>query len=237
MTDAAAAENNGSKAKRGFFISFEGTEGSGKTTQMRLLVDHLRSLGFAVAENQEPGATTIGTQIRRILLDPAHGEMAPMAELLLMFASRAQAAAEIVIPALKRGEIVVSDRFTDSTLAYQGEARGLGFAVVLEAHRLALGNLFPDLTICVTVDIESGLARAHRRNRGSAKESSEARLDQQSLEFHQRVGEGYRKIAAQEPRRFHMIAGDGTPTEVAERVWAAVNPLLHHMRVAQGETA
>ncbi len=222
---------------RGFFISFEGTEGSGKTTQMRILVERLRHLGFAVTENQEPGATAIGTEIRRIFLDPAHGEMAPMTELLLVFASRAQAAAEIIVPALRRGEIVVSDRFTDSTLAYQGEARGLGFDVVQEAHRLALGTLVPDLTICVTIDIESGLARAHRRNSGSAKESSEARLDRQSLEFHKRVGEGYRKIAAQDSRRFRMVAGEGSPAEVAERVWTAVSPLLPEPAFAKLERA
>src|ERR1700685_1119262 len=151
----------------GLFITFEGTEGSGKTTQMRLLVERLRAMGLAVVENQEPGATRIGTQIRRILLDPAHAELAAMTELLLMFAARAQAAVEIIIPALERGEIAVSDRFTDSTLAYQGEARGLGFETVLAAHRLALGSLFSDLTICLVVDTENGLARADRRNRAS----------------------------------------------------------------------
>src|SRR6185437_14462046 len=108
---------------RGLFITFEGTEGSGKSTQMQLLVARLRAGDYDVVENQEPGATGIGRQIRRILLDPAHQEMAPMTELLLMFASRAQAAAEIITPALQRGAIVISDRFTDSTLAYQGEAR------------------------------------------------------------------------------------------------------------------
>src|SRR5690242_2396976 len=108
--------------RRGLFISFEGTEGRGKTTQMTLLVDRLRGMGYTVVENQEPGATRIGKQIRRILLDPAHDEMVAMTELLLMFASRAQAAAEIIQPALKRGSIVVSDRFTDSSLAYQGAA-------------------------------------------------------------------------------------------------------------------
>lgn len=222
---------------RGFFISFEGTEGSGKTTQMRMLVERLRSMGFAVTENQEPGATTIGTQIRHILLNPEHGEMAPMTELLLMFASRAQAAAEIIVPALERGEIVVSDRFTDSTLAYQGEARGLGFDAVMKAHSLALGTLTPDLTICMTIDIENGLARAHRRNHSNDKGASEARLDQQSLEFHKRVGEGYRKIATQDPKRFRTVAGDGTPAEVAERVWGAIRSVLPKMQLAKLETA
>lgn len=208
--------------RRGLFLTFEGTEGSGKTTQMRLLIERLRTNGYVVTENQEPGATAIGKEIRRILLDPAHSEMAPATELLLMFASRTQAAAEIIIPALGRGEIVVSDRFTDSTLAYQGEARGLGFDTVLQAHRLALDSLFPDLTICVDLDIAMGLARANQRNQGSGAAKSEARIDQQSLDFHLRVEEGYRKIAATEPERFRMVDGAGDPAEVAERVWQEV---------------
>src|SRR5579875_95257 len=209
-----------------FFITFEGPEGSGKTTQMRLMMERLRGLGFAVTETQEPGATAIGTQIRRILLDPANAELAPMTELLLMFASRAQAAAELIRPALARGEIVVSDRFTDSRLAYQGEGRGLGFETVMRAHRLALGDLLPDLTICMDIDIETGLARAHSRNRKNAADRREARLDEQSLDFHKRVAQGYRKIAELEPQRFRMINGHGEPSEVAERVWAQVAPVL-----------
>lgn len=222
MTEAARACSE----RRGLFISFEGTEGSGKTTQMRLLVERLRNAGSAVTENQEPGATTIGRRIRRILLDPAHQEMAPMTELLLMFASRAQAASEIIIPALSRSEIVVSDRFTDSTLAYQGAARGLGFEIVLEAHRLALGSLLPNLTICIAIDVETGLMRADRRNRTTAKGTNEARLDRQSLDFHLRVSRGYQRIAELEPERFRMVDGRGDPAAVAERVWAEVRPLL-----------
>jgi dTMP kinase len=193
---------------------------------MRLLVERLRASGYVITENQEPGATAIGKEIRRILLDPAHSEMAPMTELLLMFASRAQAVAEIIIPALERGEIVVSDRFTDSTLAYQGEARGLGFDTVFHAHRLALDSLRPDLTICVALDIATGLARANQRNQESGTAKSEARIDRQSLDFHLRVGEGYRKIAAAEPERFRIVDGAGNPAEVAERVWQQVSPLL-----------
>src|SRR5690348_5566568 len=175
------------KGQGGLFITFEGSEGSGKSTQMQLLVERLRQMGFTVVENQEPGATSIGKQIRRILLEPAHQAMAPMTELLLMFASRTQAAAEIIVPALERGHIVVSDRFTDSTLAYQGEARGLGFDTVLKAHRLALGPLLPNLTICIRVDVETGLARAEHRNRRSPEDATQARLDRQSLDFHRRV--------------------------------------------------
>jgi dTMP kinase len=211
---------------RGLFISFEGTEGSGKSTQMQLLVSRLRAVGYAVIENQEPGATGIGRQIRRILLDPAHQEMAPMTELLLMFASRAQAAAEIITPALERGEIVISDRFTDSTLAYQGEARGLGFDTVLAVQRLALGSLLPDLTLCISLDVETALSRAHRRNQRSPSDVSETRIDQQSLDFHLRVDAGYRKIAALEPHRFHLIDGRGEPGDVAKRVWAQVHSRL-----------
>jgi dTMP kinase len=213
-------------ARPGLLITFEGTEGSGKTTQVRLLAERLRTAGFTVVANQEPGETRIGSQIRRILLDPEHREMAPMTELLLMFASRVQAAAEIIIPALKRGEIVLSDRFTDSTLAYQGEARGLGFETVLAAHQLALGSLFPDLTICISLDTEAGLRRASRRNR----DSSEARIEEQPLEFHKRVEAGYRKIAALEPARFRIIDGSGEPSQVAERVWAEVRGLLAENR-------
>jgi dTMP kinase len=210
----------------GLFLSFEGTDGSGKSTQMRLLVERLRREGFAVVENQEPGATHIGRQIRRILLDPAHQEMAGMTELLLMFASRVQAAAEIIRPALEHGDIVVSDRFTDSTLAYQGEGRSIGFDTVLAAHKLALGDLLPDLTICVAIDVETGLGRAHKRNLSSDGQDNEARLDQQSLEFHHRVAEGYRKIARLEPNRFHLVEGDGEPEVVAERDWREVEPVL-----------
>jgi len=210
----------------GLFLSFEGTDGSGKTTQMRMLVERLRREGFAVVENQEPGTTYIGRQIRRILLDPAHQEMAGMTELLLMFASRAQSAEEIIRPALERGEIVVSDRFTDSTLAYQGEGRGIGFDTVLAAHKLALGALLPDLTICMTIDVETGISRAHKRNSSSDGQDNEARLDQQSLDFHRRVAEGYRKIARLEPNRFRLVEGAGEQDAVAARVWHEVEPML-----------
>jgi dTMP kinase len=210
----------------GLFLSFEGTDGSGKSTQMRMLVDRLRRDGFTVVENQEPGATHIGRQIRRIILDPAHQEMAGMTELLLMFASRAQAAAEIIRPALERGDIVVSDRFTDSTLAYQGEGRGIGFDTVLAAHKLALGDLLPDLTICMTIDVETGLSRAHNRNSSSDAQDNEARLDRQALDFHYRVAEGYHKIARLEPARFRLVEGAGEPDVVAERVWREVEPVV-----------
>ena len=149
-----------------------------------------------------------------------------MTELLLMFASRTQAAAEIIVPSLELGHIVVSDRFTDSTLAYQGEARDLSFDTVLKMHQLALGSLKPDLTICIRINLETGLARARTRNQRSPEDAVEARLDWQTLDFHRRVGEGYEKIASLEPRRFHVIEGEGDRATVAQRVWAEVSPLI-----------
>ncbi|MBV9268360.1 MAG: dTMP kinase [Acidobacteriaceae bacterium] len=212
------------------FISFEGTEGSGKSTQLKLLVERLRASGYKVAVNQEPGGTVIGREIRRVLLDPAHAEMASMTELLLMFASRAQAAAEVILPALSRGDLVVSDRFTDSTLAYQGAARGLGFDLVRNAHRLALGSLQPDLTLCIDLPVEEGLARARHRNEGNQMARSEARFDQQCLDFHLRVRAGYREIAEAEPERVRIVDGSGNSAAVFERVWALVEPALSENR-------
>jgi dTMP kinase len=210
----------------GRFISFEGGDGSGKSTQLKLLAGRLRHEGHSVLENAEPGGTSIGQQIRRILLDRANDDMAPMTELLLMFASRAQAVEQWIRPALGRGEIVLSDRFTDSSLAYQGEARGVGFEVVRALHQLALGTILPDLTICIEIDLDTSLARAHGRNQANAAAASETRLDEQSIAFHRRVREGYRKIASEEPQRFKIVDGREAPEIVAERVWQQVQMLL-----------
>jgi dTMP kinase len=212
--------------RSGFFLTFEGTEGSGKSTQVAAVAERLRAGGLPVTENQEPGTTSIGKQIRAVLLDPANREMDSMTELLLMFAARSQAATEVILPALARGEIVISDRFTDSTLAYQGYARGLGFDLVRKVHQLAVGGLQPDLTLYIAVDLETGLARAHRRNAETVLGYREARMDAQSIEFHRRVEEGYRKIAAFQPQRFRVVDGNGTPQEVAERVWDEVKTAL-----------
>jgi dTMP kinase len=213
---------------RGLFITFEGTDGSGKSTQIGMLVEKLHAEGYKVTENREPGGTPVGQQVRRILLDPDNSDITPMTELLLMFASRAQAATERILPALARGEIVVSDRFTDSSLAYQGEGRGLGFDLVLAMHRIALGELYPHLTICVDVDLETSLARARDRNRqaGSPSDRSEARLDDQSFDFHARVRDAYRRIARYQPQRFRMVDGRDDIVTVSKRVWAEVHPKL-----------
>jgi dTMP kinase len=215
----------GSPARRGVFITLEGPDGSGKSTQARLLAERLRREGHAVLESVEPGGTRIGQQIRRILLDPAHAELRPTAELLLMFAARAQNVEEAILPALEQGQIVVSDRFTDSSIAYQGAGRGLGWDTVLQVDRIACRGLKPDLTLCIDIDTETGLARAHSRNRNETGKS-ESRLDEQAVEFHQKARAAYHELARREPRRFRLIDGGGAPEAVAEKVWDAVTKLV-----------
>jgi len=206
--------------ERGRFITFEGIDGSGKSTQMRMLAERLRADGYDVFEAVEPGGTAIGRQIRRILLDAANQDLRPTAELLLYFASRAQNVDECIRPALAARKIVICDRFTDSTLAYQGYARGLGEEVVLALDRIACRGLTPDLTLLIDVDVECGLARAQKRNAGA--DAAETRMDDQSLEFHRKVREAYLKLAKQNADRFLVIDGRGAPEAVAERVWASI---------------
>ena len=203
------------------FITFEGIDGSGKTTQMRLLGERLRAGGHRVVENAEPGGTPIGMQVRRILLDARNQELCPTAELLLYFASRAQAVDELVRPALAAGKIVLSDRWTDSTLVYQGCGRGLGAETVLALDRIACRGLAPDLTLIVDIDLDTSLARARRRN--TAAESSETRMDEQSLEFHRRVRDAYHALAAQEPARVRLVDGRADVDTVARQVWDIVS--------------
>src|SRR5438128_5865442 len=145
--------------RRGLFLTFEGPEGSGKSTQSRLLAARLRSLGHDVLETAEPGGTPIGMQIRRVLLDGKNHDLCPTAELLLMFACRAQNVDQWILPALAAGRIVISDRFTDSTLAYQGAARGMGSDVVYEVDRIACRGLVPDLPLVTPIDTETGPTR------------------------------------------------------------------------------
>jgi|SRR5581483_1358702 len=209
---------------RGRFITFEGPEGSGKSTQLRMLSERLRAAGIDVLETQEPGGTPIGVQIRHILLDARNQELCPTAELLLMFASRAQNVDQAILPALSAGRPVLSDRFTDSTLVYQGVGRGLGSDVVYELDRIACRGLVPDLTLVIDIDPETGLARAHRRS--ARGDDSETRIEDQDIGFHRRVREAYRQLAAEEPRRVRLLDGSQTREAVAEQVWEAVAPLL-----------
>jgi dTMP kinase len=210
--------------KRGFFITFEGPEGSGKSTQLRMLAARLRAEGREVFETAEPGGTPIGMQIRRVLLDARNQEMFPTTELLLMFACRAQNVDQWILPALARGEIVLSDRFTDSTLVYQGIARGLGAEVVYEVDRIACRGLVPGLTLVIDVDVETGLKRAHKRNRQT--EDVETRIDEQEISFHRKVREAYHQLASDESKRVRLIDGDCDESTVAAKVWEAVEGAL-----------
>lgn len=211
--------------RRGRFITFEGLDGCGKSTQMRALAERLRAEHYDVLESAEPGGTPIGMQIRRILLDSKNQELCPTAEMLLMFAARAQNVDQWILPALGEGRIVLSDRFTDSTLAYQGVGRGLGRDTILDVDRVACRGLIPDLTICIDIDPVTSLARAHARNR-AAVDNVETRLDEQEIGFYRKVREGYRQIAGDEPRRFHLIDGDRTPAEIGQDIWDQVKSLL-----------
>jgi len=209
---------------KGLFITFEGPDGSGKSTQARLLAERLRREGFPVLETVEPGGTPIGQQIRRILLDPANQELRAVPELLLMFAARAQNVEQSILPALGEGKIVVSDRFTDSSIAYQGAARGLGWDTVLQVDRIACQGLVPDLTLCIDIDTETGLARAQSRNRHAG--SHEARIDEQAVEFHHKVRDAYHELARREPGRVRLFDGSASEHEVAAKVWDAVAGFL-----------
>jgi dTMP kinase len=210
--------------KRSLFLTFEGMDGSGKTTQMRLLGERLRGLGREVLETAEPGGTRIGIEIRRILLDAANQELKPTAEMLLYFACRAQNVDEWIMPALDAGKIVLSDRFTDSTLVYQGCGRGLGAETVMTLDRIACRGLAPDLTLLIDIDAQTSLARAHARNATDA--NNETRMDEQSLEFHHKVYDAYHALAAREPKRFRIIDGRASIEAIADEIWKAVEPYV-----------
>jgi dTMP kinase len=189
-----------------------------------MLGKKLRGLNRTVLETAEPGGTPIGLQIRRVLLDAKNQELCATAELLLMFAARAQNVDQAILPALASGQVVLCDRFTDSTLVYQGAARGLGADVVYDVDRIACRGLVPDLTLVVDIDVETGLARAHRRNQRT--QDVETRLDEQSLEFHRKVRAAYHQLAEDEPKRVRLIDGSREEDEVAVAVWSAVERLL-----------
>ncbi len=217
---------------RGLFLNFEGTEGCGKSTQLRLLAQRLRQEGYQTLETVEPGGTPIGAQIRRILLDPANQDLSPTAELLLYFASRAQNVDERIQPALAAGRIVLTDRFTDSSMAYQGYGRGLGVQTVRDLDRIACRGLAPDLTFIFDIDLETGLRRARSRN-SDQDTVHESRMDEQALEFHRRVRDAYHLMAAGEAERFRVIDANFDPDTVHQSVWRLLAPLLSSIAVRE----
>jgi len=201
--------------KRGMFITFEGPEGSGKTGQLRQLAGYLREIGYTVCETREPGGTRIGDQIRTTILDPQNTEMVDRTEALLLQASRAQLVDEVIKPHLDAGEVVLCDRFADSTLAYQGYGHENDLSTLREIIHYAADGLQPDLTLLLDIDPEIGLRRR-------SKAGDLNRLDALDLDFHLRVRDGYHQLAAAEPERWIVIDAEGPFPEVQERLRAAV---------------
>lgn len=206
----------------GLFVTFEGPDGCGKTTQITLLAETLRQQGYRVCHTREPGGTDIGKQIRQVLHDRANDEMVPTAELLLYAADRAQHVEQIMRPALQRQEIVLSDRYFDSTLAYQGYGHGLDLVVLRKVTEIAISGLVPDLTFYLDIDPETGL---RRRQQDSNAEWN--RLDAFALDFHERVRAGYAELIAEDQtKRWVQIDANGSPEAVQGELLKAITQRL-----------
>lgn len=212
--------------RKGIFITIEGLDGCGKSTQLEKLAGVLRADGLEVLSTREPGGTPLGNRIRGVLLDSATTGLSPWAEMALMFASRAQHLHEVILPALEKGRIVLCDRFTDSTEAYQGSGRKLGSDAVLTLHRVLCGDIQPDLTILMDSDPAASVARARRRNRArvvtDAGEADENRFERESKAFFDRVHSAYLAIARREAHRFFVVDARRTPEVVHSEIVAAV---------------
>ena len=213
---------------RGFFITFEGLDGSGKSTQLRRLKEWLQSNGLRVTATRQPGGTRVGDRIRALLLDSRTDNLSSFAELGLMFSDRAQSIAEVIRPALEAGQIVLCDRFTDSSEAYQGGGRELGSQIVLDLHASLCKGLQPDLTLLLLPDFDRSLARARQRNQRAvaATGSDENRFESESTAFFRRVFDKYREIAAREVERVMVIEGDGPIEEIHQKIAGAVEMRL-----------
>jgi dTMP kinase len=222
-----------SHTQRGRFVTFEGLDGCGKSTQLKKLSAVLSAQGLPVVMTREPGGTPTGEKVRQLLLDTSTSSLAPLAELALMFAARAQHIAEVIQPALAQGRIVLCDRFTDSTEAYQGGGRKLGSEPVLALHRILCGNLWPDLTILMDSDVAMSVDRARRRNQTQAGKKGGARRDenrfeQESRAFFGRVRNAYLAIAAREPQRMIVVDARGSPKETHTMI---VDVLRHKLKL------
>lgn len=202
----------------GLFITFEGIEGCGKTTQIRLLEDFLKLRSHDVVLTREPGGTRIGDQIRKILLSVENKGMFPVAELFLYAAARNQHVEEVIRPALKEGKIVLCDRFADATTAYQGAARRIGRDVLTEVHKIATSGMSPDLTILMDLPAEAGLKRAWERNEKEKLAGKEDRFEQEAVDFHERVRAGYLAIAREEPFRMKIVNAEEPVDSVHQRI-------------------
>ncbi len=214
-----------------YFITFEGIEGSGKTTQIALAAEFLRRQGYEVVSTREPGGCPIADAIREILLHPANNKLVDRAELFLYAAARAQHVDEVIRPALQQGHIVLCDRYTDATLAHQGYGRGLGLGLIEELNDLACGDCRPDLTLVLDMSHETGLHRALQRN-SAENTTHECRFEQEALEFHQRVRDGYLSLAQKAPERIRIIDASGSSDEVTSRVNACLKTFFSRKQSA-----
>ena len=217
---------------RGFFITFEGLDGSGKTTQLKRLAERLRARNLPVLTLRQPGATPLGDRLRAVLVDSKTeallGPIAPRAELAMMFADRAQAIAQIIRPGLGEGKIILCDRYTDSSEAYQGAGRELGSETVLAMHRVLCEDLQPDLTLLLLPPLEASLRRARRRNLRHLEErgTDENRFEHESDAFYHRIYRAYEEIARREPQRVVMIANDSSIDAIEMCIAAVVTERL-----------
>jgi dTMP kinase len=207
----------------GRLITFEGPEGGGKSTQVAYLCRRLEQAGLVVYETREPGGTPVGAELRAMLLVPDRPTLVPETEALLMCADRAQHVAEVIRPALAAGVVVVSDRYADSTLAYQGFGGGADIPSLEAVNRFATGGLTPDLTVLIDLDVRIGLERKLRASRSGEDDLN--RIDLRDVSYHERVREGFLALAALEPERFFVVDGTAPPEQIAGQVWARVSRL------------
>lgn len=208
----------------GQFITLEGLDGSGKSTQLEMLGEYLRDQGRAVLTTREPGGTKIGQQIRELLLNVSPETITSLTELSLMFAVRAQHIEQVILPALGRGELVLCDRFTDSSIAYQGYGRGVPLETIQTLEKLLCQGVRPDLTLILDIDAATSIQRTGVRNRRARQ--SNTRFEQEGRQFFERVREGYFAIARQEPQRVQIIEGSGTIEQLFVAVRSAVDKFL-----------
>lgn len=209
---------------KGLFITFEGVEGSGKSTQIRLLADALKKAGYAVTCIREPGGTTTGEALRKIILDPHTGGLDPLTELLIFSAARRELISRVITPSLMQGDIVLCDRYADSTMAYQGYGRGLDIGMIEQLNRYVTEGAIPDRTLILDLNVEDGLTRSVTR---MAMEGStaESRFEEEGIAFHLRVSNGYKEIARKNPQRVKVV-DPGSVEEVRRRVFESVSDMF-----------
>jgi len=222
----------GAPDRRAPWITLEGIEGTGKSTQIERLHGRLEAAGRASVRTREPGGTALGGELRRILLACTGSAIHPVTELLLYAADRAQHVTDVVLPALAHGTVVLCDRHLDATLAYQGHGRELGVAIVHEVHRVFPLDLRPDRTILLDLDPRAALERAHVRDSATGRTVTEGRFEAEPLAFHVRVREGYLALAAEDPARIHVVDAAGGIDDVERRVVDALGDILPELRCA-----